>query len=477
MTNKSNLLSAFVILEMFTSFSSFSQVNFNDKTHSYGIRPASAEAWVAGTNYDKWTTDFVTSTNAGGFKRVKYPESDYLSYTISAAMGYGMLLAAYRGDQELFDNFFGFVNLHKNKRGLMSWYIPSNGVNPADGTGEYNSATDADEDIAWALFIANFQWGSTGNINYKNEAIKIIDSLYKYNVDTTTWILKPGDSFGDTDCINPSYFALSYYPFFAKLTLNDGWYEVRNKCIEILTSISNLNSSGLIGSWSDQFGGLPLSCAGHAEDYEYAAARIPWRVGLDYLWNGTPESKYICERIINWTLTPPINGDAGSIREAYYKNGVEKSSRINNTIISGFQTAAMASGSANWLDTLYVENLFREDTWYFNRALKLISLFIATGNFWPPPPIQQVLVSEVKEEKTFIIFPNPSRGEFTINGLNAEAEFCQLDIYNMLGESIFHKSKVPGECLMDLSDQPEGIYFAILKEKDKISIQKLIIQK
>lgn len=479
MTGKSILLSAVIILEIFAAFffshSSFSQINFNDKTYPYGIKPASAAAWVASTNYDKWTSDFVTSSYAGGFKRVNYPESYYLSYTISAAMGYGMLLAAYHGDQELFDDFFGFVNLHKNKRGLMSWYIPYNGVNPADGTGEYNSATDADEDIAWSLIIANVQWGSDGIINYKSEAIKIIDSLYTYNVDTTNWILKPGDLFGDTNCVNPSYFALSYYPFFAELTSNNGWNEVRARCIEVLTAASNLNSTGLIGSWSDQFGGMPLSCTGHTEDYEYAAARIPWRVGLDYLWNGNQDSKYICERIINWTLTAPINSNASTISEAYYKNGSEKSWEINNTIISGFQTAAMASDNADWLNALYSENLSREDPWYFNRALKLISLFIATGNFWPPPPSQQVAISEVKEEKALIIFPNPSRGEFSIKGLNPKEEFCQLDIYNMIGESIFHKTKISGECIMDLSDQPEGIYFAVLKEKDKILVQKLII--
>ena len=46
----------------------------------------------------------------------------------------------------------------------MCWQIPYDGEKPNLRINEwYDAATDGDEDIAFALIIANHQWGSNGS--------------------------------------------------------------------------------------------------------------------------------------------------------------------------------------------------------------------------------------------------------------------------------------------------------------------------
>ncbi|MBI2966933.1 MAG: T9SS type A sorting domain-containing protein [Bacteroidetes bacterium] len=479
MTDSSNKLPSFVltagicIVCQFTNV--YCQVSFNDKTYPYGIKPSPALSSTATTEYNKWKTAFVTSTNAGGFQRVMYQQSSNFTYTASEGIGYGMLLAAYHADQSLFDDLFGFLQLHKNKRGLMCWNIPYSGVTPLDGSGEYNSATDADEDIAFSLIIADIQWGSSGNIDYKNEASAIIDSLYKYCVDPISGLLKPGDVYGDSSCLNPSYFAISYYPHFAALSLNNGWNTVRSKCVQILDTASALNSTGLIGDWSDQYGGLPASCSWRSSEYEYDASRITWRVGLDFLWNGNPDSKLICQKIINWTLTSPINGNASVITDGYYKTGAQKSSNKNNPIIAGFQTGAMTTTEGTWLNNLYNQNLLREDDWFYNRTVKVLSLFVASGNFWSPAGVISVPQNS-NDEISFNLYPNPASGKFN---LISRYIVIQIEIYNVLGEKVYEEAPtLKGAHTFSVSlfspGLGQGIYFIKVRTEKELFSQKII---
>ena len=72
-------------------------------TYSYGFKPSAVSQTVMTTNarnaYLQWVTDFVTATNAGGFRRVKYPQAINFTYTASEGVVYGMLLSSYSADR------------------------------------------------------------------------------------------------------------------------------------------------------------------------------------------------------------------------------------------------------------------------------------------------------------------------------------------------------------------------------------------
>ena len=74
--------------------------------------------------------------------------------TVSEGISYGMLFAVYMNDKATFDAIWKYEQKHLNAHGLMHWRISSSGTT----TGS-NSATDADEDMAFALVMADKQWG------------------------------------------------------------------------------------------------------------------------------------------------------------------------------------------------------------------------------------------------------------------------------------------------------------------------------
>ena len=133
--------------------------------------------------------------------------------TVSEGIAYGMLIAVYMGtkdDQMLFDDLWKYSQAHLNGNGLMNWAIASDGTG-VTGTG---GATDADEDIAFALLMADKQWGSAGSLNYLNLAKAQINNIWLHEI-VDSKLAGPGDSWGPTDLwknINISYFAPAYLP-------------------------------------------------------------------------------------------------------------------------------------------------------------------------------------------------------------------------------------------------------------------------
>src|SRR4029079_1383898 len=100
--------------------------------------------------YAQWKANFVVSSGSGF--RVQRPENS--NDTVSEGIGYGMLISAYMGDKTLFDGLWtywkGNCASGSGNTCLMTWKIPG-------GSG---SATDADEDAAFALLMASKQWPS-----------------------------------------------------------------------------------------------------------------------------------------------------------------------------------------------------------------------------------------------------------------------------------------------------------------------------
>ena len=138
-----------------------------------------------------------------------------------------MLIAVLLDEQALFDGFYGYALEFANERGLMGWYIAADG-SKALGT---DAASDADEDIAWALVMAHRQWGGRGALreSYLDHARRQIDRIWKHEVDhvAVPFLFKPGDAWR-ANVFNPSYFAPHQYRLFGQISGNPaGWQRVR----------------------------------------------------------------------------------------------------------------------------------------------------------------------------------------------------------------------------------------------------------
>lgn len=75
-----------------------------------------------------------------------------------------------------FDGLYDMYVTHPsvNNKLLMAWQISQN-----EQLGNDGSATDGDMDIAYALLLAHYQWGSSGAINYLARARDLITNGLK----------------------------------------------------------------------------------------------------------------------------------------------------------------------------------------------------------------------------------------------------------------------------------------------------------
>ena len=75
------------------------------------------------------------------------------------------------------------------------------------------------------------------------------------------------------------------------------------------------------------------------------------------------------------------------------------------------------------------------------------------------------------EENNVVIYPNPSKGEFTISGLDSE---YSVEVYNSLGSKIY-ESKFVGDNQIQ-TNWSSGIYFAKITSDSKSVVKKIIVE-
>jgi endo-1,4-beta-D-glucanase Y len=263
--------------------------------------------------YQVWKDDLVTSEGAGGYRRVRRPDTPdgIADSTVSEGIAYGMLLAAALDDQPLFDDLWGYAQLWFDDNGLMRWYVDPTGTVacPEDPPGQScGAATDSDEDMAWALLQADRRWGGGGvwEESYLAQARRQIDRIHAWEVDTLESVLRPGDTWGGYFHTNPSYFAPAYYRVFGEVSGDvEGWAKVVDSSYTVLENSLNAESgnesNGLAPAWCD-YQGTPKAPApdpGQLPDdnFQYDSARIPFRIVQDWCWNGEPRARAYLDKI------------------------------------------------------------------------------------------------------------------------------------------------------------------------------------
>jgi len=266
--------------------------------------PSGANVADAAAAYAKWKSDLVTSDGANGFLRVRRPNSSgaEVNSTVSEGIAYGMLLAVHAGDQPTFDNLWQYSWHWKNDNGLMNWYINAAGTQIL-GTG---GASDADEDIAYALIAADARWSGRGSLdtNYIDLAKAQIDRIWQHEVDHgRADVLTPGDQFVDGSVINISYFAPAYYRVFGRVSgQTTNWNHVATTSYDViertLTAGNGNMSNGLVPAWSTP-AGMPMAPPNTSMPtwHQLDSCRTPFRIAVDYCWNAEPRALTYLQKI------------------------------------------------------------------------------------------------------------------------------------------------------------------------------------
>ncbi len=251
----------------------------------------------------RWREEIVTSEGARGFLRARRPDTPdgQANSTVSEGIAYGMIIAVMVDDQPLFDNFWQYALEFSNSRGLMSWYVAPDG-GAALGSG---AATDADEDMAYALVMAARQWGGRGSLRetYLSYARRHIDLIYELEVDHGQWpdMLLPGDEWRGQNVFNPSYFAPQQYRIFAEVSGNQGWQRVIERGYAVVeASLNERNQNrdnGLVPAWCDAAGTPVEAFPGAMTNYQYDSARLPFRIAQDFADSEDPRARRYLARV------------------------------------------------------------------------------------------------------------------------------------------------------------------------------------
>ncbi len=368
------------------------------------IRPSLPQAEMDAavqSHHTTWKTQYLRNTGGDG-TWVKY---DKTNSTVSEAHGYGMVIAAYMADKPTFDSMRAYFRAHPsvNAPHLMAWKQTLKNGRMVDVEGA-DSATDGDLDIAYALLLADGQWGSNSGIDYRGEAIAVMHDILAHEVNAQDDNLTPGDwaRGADTRHTRPSDFMTDHLLAFAQAdTANAAqWMRVHDTASAIVNDQFDQGSArtGLMPDFMVKSGGRFVPVPGkylesrHDGDFSYNACRTPWRLAMSHIVQGRNEMLGALQTQASWIASAAGNKPTG-IRAGYYvrngKNGKTFVGYDDLAFTAPFAVNAMVGGAAaqDWLDKLWISITggdYGPVVDYFGDTIRLQVLITVSGNWWVP---------------------------------------------------------------------------------------------
>jgi endo-1,4-beta-D-glucanase Y len=324
------------------------------------------------------------------------------SISISEGHGYGMVITALMAGADpdakgIFDGMYAFFRDHPSSgsRDLMAWKQVE-GCQNVDPRGT-SSATDGDMDIAYALLLADGQWGSGGSINYRQEAIKVIGALKDKAVNPRTHTILLGDwvSAGDTQHYygtRSSDFMLEHLRAYAAATGDAEWTRVADRGYELIDAMQRQYSpaTGLLPDFIQQLDAKPQPARPRFLEsdtdgqYAYNACRTPWRIATDYLLAGDSRALKVLQPINTW-LRAATGGDPHRIYGGYKLDGTPTVNYYEPAFAAPFGVGAMVGAeNQKWLNAVWDQLASSPSNRYYGDTLRMQALIVMSGNWWSP---------------------------------------------------------------------------------------------
>ena len=338
-------------------------------------------------------------------------------YTLvsSSDITFGMLVSVYMDDgsngaQTLFNQFLNFYRCNMSKSNNISSCKTSDiqtmyaRIEIKDSTSnrfEGVSRTDADMDVALALFLADKQWGSDGSEDYARYAQTLLWNIYRDEVDSTQR-LKAYTDFNPA--FNTSYSAFANFHVFDAVgtQAKDVWKTLSKNTAEDLFKCQH-PLTGLVPHWcawktydavkvNDSYEERP----GFISD----AFVVPWRTAMAYYWYGDENAKKFNDLLFEWLYLVSY-GHASHIR-SYYR--VDGSYFIFEGEDSGDASEVDAAGLSFtstdrynfYLETVYESLMNMKTKTATAESKRLLELLLLTGNM--PNLIHMESLTDIKTQ-------------------------------------------------------------------------------
>ncbi|MGW8949591.1 glycosyl hydrolase family 8 [Streptomyces sp. NPDC055709] len=346
--------------------------------------------------YQQWKNAFLRSNCGNGWSAIASPDADH-PY-VAEGQGYGLTILATMAGADpdartSFDRVLKYVLDHPSAIDPDLHAAEQNSSCQSVNGGD--SATDGDLEIAYALLLADKQWGSaTGTYDYKALAVKRINAIKRSEIVSATSLTNLGDwSSGGYDAISrTSDWLPGHFRAFRKATGDASWDTVRDKHQTLIAHLQSqyAPSTGLLPDFVENTTTSPRPPAGQVLEspldgtYNWNACRDPWRIGVDALTSGDSRSLAAVRKMNTW-IKQSTGGNPNNIQQGYRLDGTVTTSGSSVAFIAPFAVAAATdAGSQAWLDALWNKlNATPLDAGsYYGSSIQLQVMIAVTGNHW-----------------------------------------------------------------------------------------------
>ncbi|SPF54317.1 Endoglucanase Y (fragment) [Candidatus Desulfosporosinus infrequens] len=271
-----------------------------------------------------------------------------------------MLFTTIYGDNSQFNRLWSYVEHHLDANGLMNWKIGENGEVIGRG-----SATDADEDIAYALILGEVRWPGHG---YELVANKMLHAILAHESDRDGFLL-PGDSWNTSEFLNPSYVSPTYYKRFAEVSGDLTWQH-----------IAQVNESWLLKTLFDRTGLAPdwAERSGHFQTdvFGYDAIRVPIRWLAFYRQSYDPQARRMLEQELRTLNTLKQQG----LKAGYTLDGHPTVNYLNTDYLASFAAISFCKPYSRLSLGLLWQLCHSQSKTYYGNAMKVWVMSLASNN-------------------------------------------------------------------------------------------------
>jgi endo-1,4-beta-D-glucanase Y len=200
----------------------------------------------------------------------------------SEGQGYALLRAAWLGDRPTFDRVLDWTERHLRRGdGLFSWrWSPKAGGRILDP----NTASDADQEIAFALILASRAFHRAPLADRARELLESIRAHESLRAGEG-WFPAAGNWALADRIVNLSYFLPYAYPYFARLDPQGDWAAATRTGYALIASVRRRPGLRLIPDFmtmtEDGEAGMLPGHVGLSGDFSSDAMRLYFRVALD----------------------------------------------------------------------------------------------------------------------------------------------------------------------------------------------------
>ncbi|HTY12616.1 MAG TPA: glycosyl hydrolase family 8 [Candidatus Omnitrophota bacterium] len=289
---------------------------YNEFTAPAGIEfksPETSFSDALNRSYTYWKKNFTVRLSDNSLF-VFDPSRD--NRIVSEGMGFGLLMAVQNNDRDTFDALARGLSKMEG-RGLPAWQaFIENGQLAIRSDSEWSSATDADQDIAFAFIQAHFLWDK-GSDTYREIAQHYLNLIWDGSVqyDGNSAILKPSEDWGGATSSSGVIYNVSYPSLFMIEAFNrvdrnpaHNWGKLLNDTLtlrEKIVSATELKTGRLVTvsgseveetvpktkfsqipdwvevSWTAEKGISLFVSSSRSYKTGYDAVRTLWRIALD----------------------------------------------------------------------------------------------------------------------------------------------------------------------------------------------------